>query len=129
MLENIEKEKISKFKDSIYNKVIDNNGHYDVVLLQLPMWGPFYPSLAQGLLKSYLGHNGISCKTIDLNAQIYKTRGKKHFDFWHPKYAQSEKLFIRKTMMEMYKEFRPLILHHMNEIKKGKPNSCRLFSL
>ena len=84
MLENIEKEKISKFKDNIYNKVIDNNGHYDVVLLQLPLWGPFYPSLAQGLLKSYLNHNGISCKTIDANAQIYKTRGKNILTFGTP---------------------------------------------
>ena len=35
MLENIEKEKISKFKNNIYNKVIDNDGHYDVVLLDI----------------------------------------------------------------------------------------------
>ena len=121
MLENIEKEKISKFKNNIYNKVIDNNDHYDVVLLQLPLWGAFHPPLAHGLLKSYLSHNGISCKTFDANAQIYKTRGKKYFDFWHVKHSQSEKLFIRKTMAEMYKEFRPLILHYINEIKKANP--------
>ncbi len=65
MLENIEKEKISKFKNNIYNKVIDNNDHYDVVLLQLPLWGAFHPPLAHGLLKSYLNHNGISCKTFE----------------------------------------------------------------
>ena len=121
MLENIEKEKISKFKNNIYNKVIDNDGHYDVVLLQFPLWGIHHPPLSHGLLKSFLGHNGISCKTIDANAQIYKTRGKKHWDFWHVRHSQSEKLFIRKTMMEMYKEFRPLMLYYINEIKKANP--------
>ena len=121
MLKNIEKEKISKFENNIYNKVSDNNDHYDVVLLQLPLWGPDHPPLAHGLLKSWLSHNGITCKTIDANAQIYKTRGKRHWDFWHVKHSQSEKLFIRRTMAEMYKEFRPLMLHYINEIKKAKP--------
>jgi len=52
---------------------------------------------------------------------MYKTRGKKHWDFWHVKHSQSEKLFIRKDMMEMYKVFRPLMLYYMNEIKKANP--------
>jgi len=119
MLKNIEK--IYNFKKNIYNKVDDNKDHYDVVLLQLPLWGAYHPPLAHGLLKSYLGHNGISCKTIDLNAEIYRTRGKKHWDFWHVKHSQSEKLFIRKTMVEMYKEFRPLMLNAINQIIKINP--------
>jgi len=121
MSKNIEKEKNSNFKNNTYNKVIDNEDHYDVVLLQLPLWGAYHPPLAHGLLKSYLNHNGISCKTFDANAHIYKTRGKKHWDFWHVKHSQSEKLFIRKDMMEMYKVFRPLMLYYMNEIKKANP--------
>ena len=80
---------------SIYDAVnVNDNNHYDVVLLQLPLWGAYHPPLAHGLLKSYLGHNGISCKSIDANAHIYTTRGKKYFDFWHVKHSQSEKLFI-----------------------------------
>ena len=31
MLENIEKEQISKFNNNIYDKVIDKDGQYDVV--------------------------------------------------------------------------------------------------
>ena len=87
---------------SIYDAVnVNDNNHYDVVLLQLPLWGAYHPPLAHGLLKSYLGHNGISCKSIDANAHIYTTRGKKYFDFWHVKHSQSEKLFIRENMVKI----------------------------
>ncbi len=107
---------------SIYDAVnVNDNNHYDVVLLQLPLWGAYHPPLAHGLLKSYLGHNGISCKSIDANAHIYTTRGKKYFDFWHVKHSQSEKLFIRENMVKMYKDFRPLMLYYMNEIKRASP--------
>ena len=60
-------------RTNIYNNklVNGNNEQYDVVLLQLPLWGAYHPPLAHGLLKSYLGHNGITCKTIDANAHIY----------------------------------------------------------
>ncbi len=116
------------FKENQINQS-KNNEHYDVVLLQLPLWGAYHPPLSHGLLKSYLGHHGITCKTIDLNAEIYSTRGKKYFDFWHVKHSQSDKLFVRKTMMEMYKDFRPIMLYYMNEIRKASPLvvGCSIF--
>jgi len=64
MLENTEKEKISKFKNNIYNKVTDNTDHYDVVLLQLPLWGPDHPPLAHGLLKSWLSHTEYHARQL-----------------------------------------------------------------
>lgn len=117
MLEN----RINVYNNNVYNKKTENNGQYDVVLLQLPLWGPFHPPLAHGLLKSYLQHNEISCKTIDVNAHAYTTRGKKYFDFWHVKYSQTDKLFIREPMVKMYKDFRTLMLYYMNEIKRANP--------
>ena len=117
MLEN----RINMYNNNVYSKKIKNNEQYDVVLLQLPLWGPYHPPLAHGLLKSYLQHNGISCKTIDVNAHAYTTRGKKYFDFWHVKYSQTDKLFIREPMVKMYKDFRTLMLYYMNEIKRANP--------
>ena len=49
MLEN----KTSIDSKNIYNEGIKDNNRPDVVLLQLPLWGPFYPPLSLGLLKSY----------------------------------------------------------------------------
>ena len=117
MLEN----KLKNYPDNVYNDKARDTEQYDVVLLQLPLWGPYHPPLAHGLLKSYLQHNGISCKTIDINAHVYTTRGKKYFDFWHVKYSQTDKLFIREPMVEMYKDFRTLMLYYMNEIKRANP--------
>ena len=59
--------------------LINDNGTYDVVLLQLPLWAVGTPPLALGLLKSFLQKNGISCKIIDINSHAYATRGKKYF--------------------------------------------------
>ena len=106
----------------MYNEGIKDNDRPDVVLLQLPLWGPFYPSLALGLLKSHLGHQGISCRTFDINAHIYSTRGKKYFDLWHSKHSYSEERFWnREKMIEFYREWRPLMLYYINEIKRLKP--------
>jgi len=112
---------VKNYPDNVYNDKARDAEQYDVVLLQLPLWGPYHPPLAHGLLKSYLQHNGISCKTIDINAHVYTTRGKKYFDFWHVKYSQTDKLFIREPMVEMYKDFRTLMLYYMNEIKRANP--------
>jgi len=109
------------YTNNIYNEKNRDNKQYDVVLLQLPLWGPYHPPLAHGLLKSYLQHHGISCKTIDVNAHAYTTRGKKYFDFWHVKYSQTDKLFIREPMVKMYKDFRTMMLYYMNEIKRANP--------
>ena len=126
---NVEKEKNSNFKNNTYNKVIDNRGRYDVVLIQLPLWGPFHPPLALGLLKSYLEHNGITCKTFDLNSHVHRTRGKKYFDLWHLKHTFTEQFWNRKKMVAFYKDFRPLMLYYMNEIKKLNPKvlGCSVF--
>ena len=121
MLENIEKEKISKFKNNIYNKAIDNNDHYDVVLLQLPLWGMFHPPLALGLLKSHLNHNGISCKTFDVNAHAFSTRGKQYYDLWHLKHTFTEQFWNRQKMVKFYRTWRPILLYYMGEIKKLNP--------
>ena len=136
VLDNNLRDGANVFNNNIYNKKQTNNGQHDVILIQLPLWGAFHPPLAHGLLKSWLQHNGITCKTIDANAHVYTTRGKKYFDFWHMKHSQSDKLFIRQTMVEMYKDFRPLMLYYMNEIARSKPlvvgcsvfDSSRIFS-
>ena len=118
MLEN----KTSIDSKNIYNDKARDNDRPDVVLLQLPLWGPFYPPLSLGLLKSYMGHHGISCKTFDLNAHIYSTRGKKYYDLWHSKHSYSEERFWnRKKMIEFYREHRPIMLYYINEIKRLKP--------
>ena len=69
---------------------IKDEEHCDVVLMQLPLWGMFHPPLALGLLKSHLGHNGISCKTFDVNAHVFSTRGKQYYDLWHLKHTFTE---------------------------------------
>ena len=69
-----------------------------------------------------MGHHGISCKTFDLNAHIYSTRGKKYYDLWHSKHSYSEERFWnRKKMIEFYREHRPIMLYYINEIKRLKP--------
>ena len=121
---NLIKENINTYKESI-----TKDSRTDVVLIQLPLWGQFHPPLALGLLKSYLGHHDISCKTFDVNAHVYSTRGKKYFDFWHLKHTFSEHFWNRRKMVEFYKDWRPLMLYYMNEIKKLNPTivGCSVF--
>jgi len=124
MLQNKPNEEIT-----LYNQSDTSYKQADVVLIQLPLWGPFHPPLALGLLKSYLGHNGITCATFDLNAHVHRTRGKKYFDLWHLKHTFTEQFWNRKKMVEFYKDLRPLMLYYMNEIKKLNPKvlGCSVF--
>ena len=85
MIQNKSKEEIV-----VNNQINVSNKQTDVVLMQLPLWGMFHPPLALGLLKSHLGHNGISCKTFDVNAHVFSTRGKQYYDLWHLKHTFTE---------------------------------------
>ena len=104
----------------IDKELTNNNGTYDVVLLQLPLWAVGTPPLALGLLKSFLQKNGISCKIIDINSHAYATRGKKYFEYWHIKngYHYAEE---RESMLKFYRDYRTLMLYYMDEIKKANP--------
>ena len=121
MLETEQKDRADTYNNNKYNESIKDNNRPDIVLLQLPLWGMFHPPLALGLLKSSLKHNGISCKTFDLNAHTFSTRGKKYFDLWHLKHTFTEQFWNRKKMIEFYREHRPIMLYYINEIKRLKP--------
>ena len=131
MSENIEKE-----ETNIYNQGNINNKQADVVLIQLPLWGMCHPPLALGILKSHLGHNGISCKTFDVNAHAFSTRGKQYYDVWHLKYTFTEQFWNRQKMVKFYRTWRPILLYYMSEIKRLNPlivgcsvfDSSRLFT-
>tara|TARA_Y100000590_G_C15709721_1_gene1009872 strand:- start:117 stop:2576 length:2460 start_codon:yes stop_codon:yes gene_type:complete len=115
---------------------IKDNERADVVLMQLPLWGMFHPPLALGLLKSYLGHHGISCKTYDVNAHVYSTRGKQYYDLWHLKHTFTEQFWNRQKMVKFYRSYRPIMLYYINEIRRLQPkivgcsvyDSSRLFT-
>ena len=126
MLEN----KANINSNNMYNGNIKDNDRCDVVLLQLPMWGPYHPPLALGLLKSSLKHNGISCKTFDLNAHTFSTRGKKYFGLWDLKNSFLEQFWNRQKMVEFYRNWRPLMLYYIAEIKKLNPSvvGCSVFN-
>ena len=126
----------SKEENVVYNQINVSNKQTDVVLMQLPLWGMFHPPLALGILKSHLGHNGISCKTFDVNAHVFSTRGKQYYDLWHLKHTFTEQFWNRQKMVKFYRTWRPILLYYMSEIKRLNPlivgcsvfDSSRLFT-
>ena len=47
---------------------------------------------------------------------------KKYFDLWHLKHTFTEQFSNRKKMVEFYRDWRPLMLYYMNEIKRSLLN-------
>jgi len=93
----------------------------DVVLMQLPFWGPGCPPLCPALLKSYINQHGISCRIFDINIHAYFLRGDKYYDAWDLKNGYYFFQGSPEKMLAFYEHNQALFLSYIGQIAELKP--------